>query len=194
MKYTGSEATMQAMIEIGAIKEGHFQLSSGRHSANYVQCARLFEYPEKASKACAELARKVSELAINVVAGPALGGVIISYEMARQLGVRNVFGERQNGEMCLRRGFELSSEDRVLIVEDVVTTGGSATELINVIKKTGATPIAVASVINRSPDGTNPFDIPFFYLLEMAFPSWEQKDCPLCLAGGTAIKPGSRPQ
>jgi orotate phosphoribosyltransferase len=194
MNFQGSAKLLQTMQRIEAIKEGHFLLSSGKHSGNYVQCARLFEFPDLAEQACEELAERLKDLKISVVAGPALGGVVVAYEMARQLGVRAVFSERQEGSMSFRRGFELTSQDKVLIVEDVVTTGGSAGELIALVKNQGAEAVAVATIIDRSPQGTRPFQLPFFSLLQLDFPAWEAGNCPLCQNSSVAIKPGSRPQ
>ena len=184
---------LETLQDIGAIQSGHFLLSSGKHSANYVQCARLFEHPASAQALCSHLVSKLSDLAIDVVAGPALGGVIIAYELARQLGRRNIFSERQEGQMVLRRGFTLQAKERVLVVEDVVTTGGSARELLELVAAAGATPVAVAAIINRHPQGENPFNLPFFPLLNLDFPAWQPEDCPLCQNGSQAIKPGSRP-
>lgn len=194
MEMQNHSELLETMHQIGAIKEGHFLLSSGKHSGNYIQCARLFEFPDLAEKACEALAERLQDLKISVVAGPALGGVIVAYEMARQLGVRAIFSERQDGVMSFRRGFELAATDRVLIVEDVVTTGGSASELITLVKNTEAEAVAVAAIINRGAHGSSPFQLPFFSLLQLDFPVWQEKECPLCQNGSAAIKPGSRPQ
>src|SRR3989338_2149811 len=122
----------------GALLEGHFKLSSGLHSGRYLQCALLLQYPETARELCNELAKKFADEKITVVIGPALGGVLVSYEVARALGVKSLFAERDaNKAMVLRRGFSIDKGDRVLLVEDVITTGGSATELINIVKNSG---------------------------------------------------------
>ena len=136
--------------ESGAALQGHFLLTSGRHSDRYMQCAKLFVYPDKAEKICAALAEKLKGFGIELVAAPAIGGIIMGYEMARQLKVPNVFLERQDGVMTLRRGFTVEPGTKVAVVEDVVTTGGSVREVVEVLKNLGAEVVAVASVVDRS--------------------------------------------
>lgn len=179
--------------------EGHFDLSSGLHSDRYFQCALLLEDPRRAEELARALAGAIRAREprengpIDVVIGPALGAVIWAHEVARALGARAMFTERQEKAMCLRRGFALKPADRVLVVEDVLTTGGSAREVMAVMKDLGVRPGAVASIVNRS--GGNPFEkdgLPLFALCEVAVKQWNKEDCPLCKAGDRAIQPGSR--
>ncbi len=174
-----------------ALLSGHFLLSSGLHSPNYMQCALLLQKPWVAEKLCKALAKKIKEK-VDVVVGPALGGVIVSYEMGRALKKRSIFAERQDGTLTLRRGFTLKKGERVLVTEDVVTTGKSTKEVFEIVASYGAKVVAVASIVNRS-GVKNPFDIPFYPLLDIEIKTYESSHCPLCKEGKTpAIKPGSR--
>jgi len=175
--------------ETGVMLEGHFLLTSGRHSDKYMQCAKLFVDPKVSEKFTAKLAQKF--YGVDIVAGPAVGGIILAYETARQLGVTNVFFERQDGKMTLRRGFEIPKDANVLVVEDVVTTGGSVKEVVQVIKNIGANVIGVGSIVDRS-NGKVDFGVPFKAVLSMEVVSYEADDCPLCEQGIPAVKPGSR--
>jgi len=175
-----------------ALLTGHFLLSSGLHSANYMQCAKLLQWPERAAAAGEAIAAKLSGIEVSGVVSPALGGVVIGHEVARSMGVRHVFTERQEGEMTLRRGFFLAKAERVVIVEDVVTTGKSTREVQKVVEAQGAEVVAFASIVNRS-GAANPFTRPFYSLLSLEIPAYEPGDCPLCRTGSAAIKPGSRP-
>ena len=178
--------------ESGAMLEGHFELSSGLHSDRYFQCALLLEDPRRAEKLARELASRI-DMQIDCVIGPALGAVTWAYEMARAIGVRGIFSERKNGEMQLRRGFSFQPGERVLVCEDVLTTGGSAKEVIRLVKEHGAIPVGVGSILNRS--GVNPFDefdLPLFALAEVEAKTWDPSECPLCAAGSVAEKPGSK--
>lgn len=176
--------------ESGAALQGHFLLTSGRHSDRYMQCAKLFVYPDKAEKICAALAEKLKGFGIELVAAPAIGGTIMGYEMARQLKVPNVFLERQDGVMTLRRGFTVEPGTKVAVVEDVVTTGGSVREVVEVLKNLGAEVVAVASVVDRSA-GKVDFGLPYVSLLSMDITSYEPENCPLCREGKTElVKPG----
>ena len=175
----------------GAILSGHFLLTSGRHSDTYMQCAKLFVYPNKAQKLCAALCDKLKDKKIDLVASPAVGGIIMGYEVARQLNVPNVFFERENGEMVLRRGFEIKKGANVLVVEDVVTTGGSVKEVIAKVKEMGANVVAVSSIVDRS-NGKVDFGVDFVNVLSLDVMSYEPEECPLCKQGIPAVKPGSR--
>lgn len=174
-----------------ALLSGHFLLSSGLHSPNYMQCALLLQKPWVAEKLCQALAKKIKEK-VDVVIGPALGGVIVSYEMGRALKKRSLFVERQEGSLVLRRGFSIQKNENVLVVEDVVTTGKSTNEVVEIVKQNGAKLVAVASIVNRS-GGKNPFSVPFYSLINIEIPSFKPEECPLCKEGKIpAIKPGSR--
>ncbi|MBS5644854.1 MAG: orotate phosphoribosyltransferase [Clostridiales bacterium] len=186
------EQVLAILKEREAVLEGHFLLTSGRHSDRYVQCAKLFQYADTSEIICKELADKFAGEKIDVVVGPALGGVIMAYEMGHQLGVRNIFAERENGNMTLRRGFKVEKGERVLVCEDVVTTGGSVKEVIALLSDMGAEIVGVGSVVDRS-NGKVDFGVPFHAVLSMEVTSYEADNCPLCREGKIpAIKPGSR--
>ncbi len=187
------ERLKRLLRESGALRSGHFELSSGRHARHYVQCALLLELPERAREAGARLAERLAPYRPDCVVSPALGGMLIGHETAAALGVPFRFTERQAGEMTLRRGFELEPGSRVVVVEDVVTTGGSAAEAIAVAERRGGRVVAAGAIIDRSAGG-NPFAVPFESLLELELESWAPEECPLCAEGGRAEKPGSRPQ
>jgi orotate phosphoribosyltransferase len=172
--------------------EGHFRLSSGLHSAGYLQCALVLQHPQFAEMFGRAIADRTRELRPTVVLSPALGGVVIGHEVARALGVRALFAERQDGVLTLRRGFTISEADRVLVVEDVLTTGGSTRETIEVAKAAGGQIVGAAAIVDRSP-GPARFDVPFHALLEIDVPTYEHDKCPLCAQGLPVVKPGSRP-
>jgi len=179
--------------ESEAMLEGHFELSSGLHSERYFQCARLLMDPARAEKLAQALRAKV-ETPIDVVVGPAMGAVTWAHEVARAFGVRAMFTERSGGEMTLRRGFRFEPGERVLVVEDVVTTGGSAREVLALLRSLGANPVHMGAVLNRS--GGNPFEVEGLELATLAAAEvkvWQPDECPLCAEGTQAIKPGSRP-
>lgn len=174
---------------LGVMKTGHFALTSGRHSEKYMQCARLFEYPEHSARLCAELAARFD--AADVVVGPALGGVIMAYEVARALKARNVFAERQDGVMTLKRGFAIEPGERVLVVEDVVTTGGSVKEVLALCEAAGAQMLGVAVIVDRS-GGKADFGCRLESLVQIEIDSFAPDECPLCEKGLPIDKPGSR--
>jgi orotate phosphoribosyltransferase len=175
----------------GALLEGHFQLSSGLHSPRYVQCARLLELPVRAQRVGERLAGLLQPLRVDSVLSPALGGLIIGHEVASALGVPFRFTERRENEMELRRGFALGYGERVVVVEDVVTTGKSTLEAAAVASGHGAEVVGVGAVLDRT-GGRQPFGVPFVSLLKLDFPTWMASVCPLCAAGGKPEKPGSR--
>ena len=177
--------------ESGALLDGHFRLSSGLHSPGYLQCALVLQHPDRAEALGRALAALLRDLGSTVVLSPALGGLIIGHEVGRALGVRAIFAERQDGKLSLRRGFTLEANDRVLVVEDVMTTGGSTCETIDVAKAAGGQVIGAASIVNRS-GGALAFDVPYLSLLEIALPTYEPDKCPLCAQGLPVVKPGSR--
>jgi orotate phosphoribosyltransferase len=176
----------------GALLEGHFRLTSGLHSPGYLQCALVLQHPQQAETLGRAIADRVRDLGATVVLSPALGGVVIGQEVGRALGVRAIFAERQEGRLALRRGFTLNDTDRVLVVEDVMTTGGSTRETIEVAKAAGGQVVGTASIVDRS-GGTIRFDVPFVSLLDITLPTYEQDTCPLCAQGVPVVKPGSRP-
>ena len=177
---------------VGALLEGHFQLSSGLHSARYLQCALVLQYPRHAEALGAAVAERVRPFNPTVVLSPALGGVVIGQEVSRALGVRGIFAERREGELKIRRGFTVETSDRVVVIEDVVTTGGSTRETIEVARGIGATVVGAASIIDRS-GTTSSFDVPFQALASVSWPAYEPSVCPQCADGILTVKPGSRP-
>jgi orotate phosphoribosyltransferase len=176
----------------GALLEGHFRLTSGLHSHGFLQSALVLQYPHDAETLGRAIADRLRALSPTVVLSPALGGIVIGQEVGRALGVRAIFAERLDGVLTLRRGFILAPSDRVLVVEDVLTTGGSTRETMQAAKAAGGQVVGAAAIVNRS--GTVPeFDVPFTALLEVALPTYEPADCPLCAKGLPVVKPGSRP-
>ncbi|MFP4017400.1 MAG: orotate phosphoribosyltransferase [Halanaerobiales bacterium] len=185
------EAMIDDLKESEALLEGHFSLSSGLHSSAYIQCALLLRYPDLAEKFCRELAIKVEKYEPEIVIGPALGGVIVAYEMARALNIPGIFAERKDGDMELRRNFQIKPGQKILLVEDVVTTGGSVKEVIELIKQNEGELVAVASLIDRSA-GEVDFGVPFESLISFNFEVYKPENCPLCAKNTEAVKPGSR--
>ena len=177
----------------GAYLEGHFRLSSGLHSAGYLQSALVLQHPADAASLGLAIAVHVKGLKPTVVLSPALGGLIIGHEVARALGVRAIFAERAGGPtLSLRRGFALASSDRVLVVEDVLTTGKSTRETIDVAREAGAEVVGAAAIVDRS-GGTINFDVPSHSLVQLEVPTYDPEKCPLCAQGMPVVKPGSRP-
>ena len=186
----------QQLRQEDALLRGHFRLSSGLHSDTYVQCARFLRRPNLAAPAAAALAGLIqaADLQPDVVVGPAMGGVVIGYELARQLGVPGIFTERDaEGQMTLRRGFTIAAGERVIIAEDVVTTGKSTLEVAKVLRELGAEVLAVASLIDRT-GGQGGLDFPHFALLQVQAATYAPESCPLCAAAVPMVKPGSRPE
>ena len=183
---------LKLLEEVGAIRTGHFELSSGRHSGTYIQCALVLEHPKHAEQLGHALADRFRDMSIACVVAPALGGIIVGYEVARALGVRSLFVERdRSGQMALRRGFEIKPGERVLVIEDVWTTGGSTRETIGVVEQEGGLVVAAGALIDRS-GGSLELGVPARALIELAVASFEPDDCPQCHAGGLATRPGSR--
>jgi orotate phosphoribosyltransferase len=192
------EDVITLLKESGALLEGHFLLSSGRHSNRYFQCARLLQYPDKAAAALAKVADNIradmraGKIGIDVIVGPAMGGIIVAYELGRQLGLPAFFTERDDtGVMILRRGFEITPGQRVLIAEDVVTTGKSSGESAAALERLGAKVTALACVVDRRAAGA-PVSWPIYPACTMEAANWEAGSCELCKKGIPAVKPGSR--
>ncbi|AEH51954.1 orotate phosphoribosyltransferase [Pseudothermotoga thermarum] len=181
----------ELLLKTGALLEGHFLLSSGKHSSNYIQCAKIFEYPKYGDMVGEMIARKISVHSPQVVIGPALGGIILAYTVARAIGARALFAEREDGVMKLRRNFEIQEGEKVAIVEDVTTTGGSVMEVKNLVESYGGVVCCIASIVDRSVEPL-PFDVPFYSLIKLVFPIYEPGECPLCKQGIPLVKPGSR--
>jgi orotate phosphoribosyltransferase len=186
------EDILQLLEKVGAVRHGHFVLSSGRHSGTYVQCALVLAYPEHAERLGRALADRLKDVPVDVVVSLALGGLVLGQEVARALGVRALFVEREaSGQMALRRGFSLEPGERVLVIEDVWTTGKSTREGIRVVEEAGGHVVALGALIDRS-GGSIEWPVPAESLLPLAIPNYEADDCPLCRAGGVAERPGSR--
>ena len=174
-----------------ALLEGHFILSSGLHSDRYIQCALVLQHPRVAEQLGSELAAKLRHLGASVVAAPALGGILVAHEVARALGVRALFTERQEGVMTLRRGFSLTAGEPTLVVEDVLTTGLSTRETIQCVEQAGGKVVGAGALIDRS-GGTVDLGLPRAALLSLQIQNYDSAECPLCKSGSPAIKPGSR--
>ena len=174
-----------------ALLEGHFRLSSGLHSPGYLQCALVLQHPREAEALGAALGNLARSLGAQTVMSPALGGVVIGQEVGRALGVRAIFAERADGTLMLRRGFALDPGEKVLVVEDVVTTGGSTRETMDVARAFGAIVVGACAIVDRS-GGKQGLDVPFHALLPMDVQTYQPDDCPLCKQGVPVVKPGSR--
>lgn len=186
------EEALQVYRDTGAVLQGHFKLTSGRHSDTYMQSAKVFVDPKSSEALCKGLAEKLAGIPIDMVVSPAIGGIIMGYEVARQLGKPNVFAERDNGEMSLRRGFTIEAGANVIVCEDVVTTGGSVKEVISLVQSMGANVQAVASIVDRS-NGKVDFGVKFVNLISIDVVSYSADECPLCKEGKLpVVKPGSR--
>lgn len=180
---------VEILKECGALMEGHFLLSSGKHSNRYCQCAKLMQYPDKTEQVISLVADKVRDLNIDVVVGPAMGGITAAYELGRQLGLRAIFTERENNVMVLRRGFEIKPGERILIMEDVVTTGKSSMETAGVLEKMGGNVIGIGCIVDRM---SSEIHLPIYSAIELKFETYEADNCPLCVVGSNPVKPGSR--
>jgi orotate phosphoribosyltransferase len=186
-----ADSVLDRFRQSGALLDGHFRLTSGLHSPGYLQCALVLQHPAEAEACGAEIAGRVRGLDAQTVLSPALGGIVIGQEVGRALGVRAIFAERQDGKLMLRRGFSLTPGERVLVVEDVVTTGGSTRETIAVARAAGALVVGAASIIDRS-GGQQSLDVPYHALATVALPTYQPEACPMCAAGQPVVKPGSR--
>ncbi len=187
------ERALQILNEAGVLQKGHFLLTSGRHSDRYLQCAAVFRNPKYSEEICGALAGPWQGKGIEIVVGPAMGAVQMAYEVSRALCCENFFTERgADGKMTLRRGFRVRPGQKVLVVEDVVTTGGSVREVMNVVRGEGGVVAGVAAVVDRT-GGKIGFSVPFHAAVSLNIQSWAPEDCPLCRAGAPApVKPGSR--
>jgi orotate phosphoribosyltransferase len=191
MSQMTDEQILSALTEADAIRNGHFVLTSGRHSAQYVQCARILENPALTTRLARTAVERLPEgLDIDLVAAPAVGGLIIGFAVAQALGVKFIFSEREQGKMVLRRSFEVPEGARVLVVEDVVTTGGSVGEVVDLVRAAGGTVVGVVSLIDRG--GEKLFAAPYWPLLKLEVESWEPDSCGLCHEGVPVYSPGSR--
>ena len=186
-----SEEIIKIFEKSGALLKGHFKLTSGLHSPTYFQCAKVLQYPEYNRFLAEKLVNYFNSQSFDVVISPAIGGIVVGQEVGRQLGVRTIFAERQNGQMQLRRGFELKPDEKVLVCEDVVTTGGSVIEVIELVKSTSANVCGVGVIVDRS-NGKVDFSVEQHALVQLKAETYDPNDCPMCKEGQPIQKPGSR--
>jgi orotate phosphoribosyltransferase len=186
-----ADAVLDLFRQAGALLEGHFKLSSGLHSDRYLQSALVLQHPDFAERLGRALAARLEHLQPTVVLSPALGGIVIGQEVGRALQVRSIFAERQDGKLSLRRGFALSPADRVVVVEDVITTGLSTRETIDAAEATGARVLGAAAIVDRGTDAAR-LNVPLQALVQMSVAAYAPDACPLCAAGQPVVKPGSR--
>jgi orotate phosphoribosyltransferase len=185
--------TLSAFEQTGAYLQGHFRLTSGLHSPEYLQCAKVLQYPSHAERFAQEIRKQLPDLTPDLVCAPAMGGLIIGHEVARAFGVRFIFTERDaEGKMTLRRGFAVTPGERVLIVEDVITTGGSTREVVALLRHLGGNVVAAASIMDRS-NGAADVGVPRVALGTLQVQAYQPDQCPLCAQGIPVVKPGSRP-
>lgn len=185
--------TLSAFEQTGAYLQGHFRLTSGLHSPEYLQCAKVLQHPDYAERFAREIHEQFSGLKVDLVCAPAMGGLIIGHEVARAFGVRFIFTERDSeGKMTLRRGFAVTPGERVVIVEDVITTGGSTREVVELLRGLGADVVAAASIMDRS-GGAADVGVPRVALGTLQVQAYKPEECPLCAQGLPVVKPGSRP-
>ena len=182
---------IEMLREAEVLLEGHFLLTSGSHSDKYMQCAKIFQNSKYSVPLCGELVEKYKIDNIEVVIGPAIGAIQMAYEVGKQLGVKNIFAEREDGKMTLRRGFTIEKGQRVLVVEDVVTTGGSVREVIELVEQCGGVVAGVGSIVDRT-GGKIDFGVPYKSAFSMDITSYEADECPICKTGAPLVKPGSR--
>ncbi|MDK2798612.1 MAG: orotate phosphoribosyltransferase [Clostridiales bacterium] len=182
---------LEILKEAGVLLEGHFLLTSGRHSSKYLQCAKIFQHTKYSEELCKALAEKFKDENVDVVIGPAIGAILISYEVSRWLRVKNIFAERENGVMTLRRNFTIEKGQNVLVVEDVVTTGGSVKEVMKVVEDLGGKVIGVGAIVDRTGGKIN-FGTKFESVISLNVESYEPDQCLLCKQGIPVVKPGSR--
>ncbi len=188
------EKILEILKKSESLLEGHFLLSSGLHSDKYLQCARVFQYPDYSEELCKLLREKIfsSGIKVDKVISPAIGGILIGYELSRQLSVPNIFAERDDsGKMTIRRGFSIKKGENILVVEDVVTTGGSVKEVINLVENAKGKVVGISAIANRGKE-ENPFEYPFVYLIRLNFKTYSPDSCPLCKKGIPIEKPGSK--
>lgn len=187
------DQVLEILKKTNVLQEGHYSLTSGRHSKRYMQCAQVLQYPEEASKLCSQFAlyAKENNMDIDLVVGPATGGIVLAFETARIMGVKTMFAEREEGKMTFRRGFHIEAGQRVFVVEDVITTGGSVIEVIDLVKAQGGIVVGVGVLVDRT-DFDIDFGVPHKALVKIDIESYDPNFCPLCEAGLAITKPGSR--
>ncbi|MGE5430241.1 MAG: orotate phosphoribosyltransferase [Syntrophomonadaceae bacterium] len=182
---------LEIFLETGALLNGHFRLTSGRHSSQYFQCAKVLQYMNHTEVICSIIANYFKNYEIDTVIAPAIGGIVVGQEVARQLGKKSIFAEREDKELTLRRGFTINPGEKVLVCEDVVTTGGSVFEVIDIVRKMGGEVVGAGMIVDRS-NGKVDFGVPQVSGLKLDVVSYTPEDCPLCQQGIPIVKPGSR--
>ena len=182
---------LKIFYDTNALLNGHFLLTSGRHSNQYFQCAKVLQYPQHTTTICNKISDFFKDHKIDTVISPAIGGIVVGQEVARQLNKKFIFAERENKDLTLRRGFEISEGENILVCEDVVTTGGSVFEVIDIVKSHGANLVGVGMIVDRS-NGKVDFGVPQVSTLQMEVVSYLPEECPMCKEGKPAVKPGSR--
>jgi orotate phosphoribosyltransferase len=180
---------LNILSEVGALLEGHFLLSSGKHSNRYCQCAKLLMHADKSEEVLEVVTEKVKDIDFDIVVGPAMGGIVVAYELGRQLKKPAIFTERENGEMTLRRGFEILPGQKVLITEDVVTTAKSSVEVAELIRSLGGEVVGIASIVDRT---TGEIPYPLYSAVKLEIETYDRENCPICKEGIACVKPGSR--
>lgn len=185
------QSVLKLFQDTQALLQGHFLLTSGRHSAQYFQCAKVLQYPAYTTRLCEIIAEKFKTIEFDTVIAPAMGGIIVGQEVARLLNKRSIFAEREDKKLVLRRGFSLSPGERVLVCEDVVTTGGSVFETMEIVTSSEATIVGVGYIVDRS-NGTVDFGVPSVSTLQLSVVSFMPDECPMCKEGSPLVKPGSR--
>lgn len=180
----------EILNESKALLKGHFKLTSGRHSEYYVEKIKIIHYPDKVEKLCKEIANKVKDVEIDVVVGPAYGGIALAYEVAKQLNKKFVFTQRKDDQMTVRSGFDIHSGEKALIVEDIITTGGSVKEVKELLESMGIEVVGVSCIVDRSSGKAN-FNCPLYSLAELSFETYEEENCPLCKSNIPLVKPGA---
>lgn len=187
------EQILDIFKKTNVLQEGHFALTSGKHSRQYMQCAQVLQYPVEAGMLCGQFVEKVKAggSKVDLVVGPATGGIILAFETARQFGCKAIFTERENGKMVFRRGFKVEAGQKVFVVEDVITTGGSVREVVDIVRKQGGEVIGVGVLVNRSTVEVD-YGAPLISLLKIDIQTWQPDECPLCQAAKPMTKPGSR--
>jgi len=185
------EQIVEILKQSGALLNGHFQLRSGLHSDHFFQAALLLQYPDKAETVCRHLAERFADTEIETVISPAVGGLIVGQEVARAIGCRAIFADKEDGELVLKRGFSLRPGEKVLVAEDVVTKGGRVQQTIDLVRSKGAEVVGVAVIVDRS-GGSATFDVPFKSALKLELPTFDPADCPMCRQGMAIDRPGSK--
>ncbi len=180
----------QILEETNALLKGHFKLTSGKHSEYYIEKIKIIHYPDKVQQLCSELVKQLKDIEIDVVVGPAYGGIALAFEVARQLGKKFVFSQRKDEKMSIRSGFQIKPGDKAIIVEDIITTGGSVKEVLELLKEYEIEVQAVTCIVDRSGAKAD-FGVPLISLMSINFETWEEQDCPLCQKGIDLIKPGA---